>query len=379
MRKITTLIISALCSVVGFAQTDIATARSQGIGASVTITGIVTNGSELGDPNLRYIEDNTGGMALYSSSVSGFQRGDEVTVSGTLKDYYGLLEMDPVNSNTTNTTGKAFTPQVLTPIQINEATESELVQINNVIFNNGGSFFTGNTAFDFMANGDPGKIYIKNGSPLIGTLIPMGTVTLIGIASQHTYNFGCPHTSVVCPASDGYQILPRDSADLIQSGSIIFTSSVSQTNITTSSFDLSWSVSANSSANCNPSLTISPLTPMMVSNFFSPFGRFSSGLTNTPNVFGINSDLSLGNSFIILFLCFLLFRGIIIMPTAGLSTLPVINIESKDFFTISPLIAKPTPAFSEILEIINALIPTISPFIFMRGPPEFPLLIAESV
>ena len=61
MKKIITLItliIAALFSVVVFAQTDIATARSQGIGASVTITGIVTNGSALGDPNLRYIEDN---------------------------------------------------------------------------------------------------------------------------------------------------------------------------------------------------------------------------------------------------------------------------------------------------------------------------------
>ena len=45
MRKITTLIIVALLSLVGFAQ-DIATARSQGIGATVTVTGIVTNGNE---------------------------------------------------------------------------------------------------------------------------------------------------------------------------------------------------------------------------------------------------------------------------------------------------------------------------------------------
>ena len=72
-------------------------------------------------------------------------------------------------------------------------------------------------------------------------------------------------------------------------------------------------------------------------------------------------------------------NSIIIIPIAGLSTLPVDNIDETDFFTISPLIAKPIPAFSEILETINALIPTISPFIFKRGPPEFPLFIAESV
>ncbi len=237
-----------LLSIVGFAQTDIATARAQGLGSSVTITGVVTNGSELGP--IRYIEDNTGGMALYSSSLSGLQRGDEVTVSGSLKDYNGLLEMDPISSNTVNSTGNTLTPQVYTPLQIGEATESQLVQINNVIFNSGGSLFTVGT-HDFTANGESGKIYIKTGHSLENTLIPMGTVTLIGISSQHTYNFGCPHTSGICPASDGHQILPRDTADIIQSGNIVFTSAVNQTNITTTSYDLSWSVSANSSTNCN--------------------------------------------------------------------------------------------------------------------------------
>ena len=252
MKKKILLLSSVLLSIVGFTQTDIATARSQGIGANVTITGFVTNGSELGA--IRYIEDNTGGMALYSTSLSALQRGDEVTVSGILVDYNGLLEMTPVNSNTTNTTGITLTPTLITPIQIGEATESQLMQFNNVTFNNGGSVFIAGT-HDFTSNGETGKVYIKGGSSLENTLIPMGPVTLIGISSQHTYNFGCPHTSGICPASDGYQILPRDPADIIQSGNIVFTSAINQTNITTTSFDLSWNVSVNSSANCNYGMT----------------------------------------------------------------------------------------------------------------------------
>ena len=119
MKKRILLMSAILLSILGFAQTDIATARALGIGANVTITGIITNGDELGI--IRYIEDNTGGMALYSTSLSSLQRGDEVTVSGPLKDYNGLLEMDPVNSNTTNTTGNTLSPQIVTPIQIGEA------------------------------------------------------------------------------------------------------------------------------------------------------------------------------------------------------------------------------------------------------------------
>jgi hypothetical protein len=48
MRKITTLIIATLFSVAGFAQANIADARAQGVGSTVTITGVVTNGDELG-------------------------------------------------------------------------------------------------------------------------------------------------------------------------------------------------------------------------------------------------------------------------------------------------------------------------------------------
>tara|TARA_B110001454_G_C12720928_1_gene434669 strand:- start:704 stop:2824 length:2121 start_codon:yes stop_codon:yes gene_type:complete len=239
MKKTTTLIISAFITAIGFGQ-DIATARSQGVGATVTITGIVTNGDELGP--IRYIEDATAGLALYDpTALSGVIRGEEVTVSGILVDYNGLMEMTPVNSSITNSTGNSITPQLITPIQVGETTESELVQINNVIFNSGGSLFTVGT-HDFTANGETGKVYIRAGNPLENSLIPMGPVTLIGISSQYTFSV---------PANDGYQILPRDSSDIIQTGALIFTSAVVQSNITTTSFDLSWSVSDSSSTNCN--------------------------------------------------------------------------------------------------------------------------------
>ena len=154
MKKSTTLIIATLLSVVGFAQTDIATARAQGVGATVTVTGVVTNGDELGP--IRYIEDATGGLGLYDPTVlSAVVRGDELTVTGVLVDYNGLMEMTPVSSLATNSAGNSVTPQVVTPIQIGESTESELVQINNVIFNSGGSLFTVGT-HDFSSNGENG-------------------------------------------------------------------------------------------------------------------------------------------------------------------------------------------------------------------------------
>ncbi len=238
MNKTTIFILSSLLSIVSFSQ-DIATARAQGIGATVTITGIVTNGDELGP--IRYIEDGTGGLGLYDpTTLTGVLRGDEITVSGTLVDYNGLMEMNPVTLISTISTGNSITPQLITPIQIGELTESELIQIDNVIFNSGGSLFTVGT-HDFSSNGETGKIYIRGGSPLENSLIPMGPVTLIGISSQYTFS---------TPANNGYQILPRDSSDIIPTGNLLFTSGITQSNITTISFDLSWSTSDSSTTAC---------------------------------------------------------------------------------------------------------------------------------
>ena len=163
MKKIITLTFVTLISITGFSQANIAAARALGVGATVTITGVVTNGDELGP--IRYIEDSTAAMALYDPTVlAGTVRGEEVTVTGVLVDYNGLMEMQPVNSITINSSGNSIAPQLVTPLQVGESTESELIQIDNVLFNNGGSMFNVGT-HDFNSNGEIGKIYIKAVSP----------------------------------------------------------------------------------------------------------------------------------------------------------------------------------------------------------------------
>ncbi|MBT7896737.1 MAG: hypothetical protein HN564_07040 [Flavobacteriales bacterium] len=262
MKKIKILLLFVILFKTNYAQ-DIFTARSQGVGANVTISGIVTNGDELGP--IRYIEDSSAGLALYDMTtnnyISSCLRGDSITVSGTLVDYNGLLELNPNAVAFVHSSGNIMpSPQIVTPLQIGEATESELVQVDNVIFNSGGSSFTVGT-HDFTSNSLSGKIYIRTGHPLANSLIPSGPVTLIGICSQYTF---------LIPAVDGYQILPRDSADIIQSGNLIITSAVTQSNITNNSFDLSWTTSDSATSECNYGLTPS-------------FGLTASTLGNTNN------------------------------------------------------------------------------------------------
>lgn len=218
------------------AQDNIAEAKSNyGVGDQVTVTGIVTNGSELG--SIRYIQDETGGIALYPGvnwNNLDFtpQPGDEVSITGTLSMFANLLEVGPVISELSLISSGNPLPEpiVLTPNQLNESYEGRIVRINAINFSGGGSIF-GTSTYGFTdVNGEEGVIYVNANSNLIGELVPLGTLDLVGILSQFSYNN---------PAT-GYQVLPRSTDDFITEFPINFASVVTQTNLSTSSITLDW-------------------------------------------------------------------------------------------------------------------------------------------
>lgn len=212
-----------------YAQNSILEARQMAIGTEVTVTGIATNGSELGI--IRYFQDNTAGIAAYGSLVSDVNRGDTITVTGILKSYYQLLELDPLISVVINSSGNPLPPPiVLTPSQLTETYEAMLVKVNNVVFNDAGQLFTGNNKYEFTANGETGFIYVKNGQNLIGTVIPTGEVNLTAICSQFDYS----------NPNAGYQILLRDLDDIGLTSSIYLTGTLINTAFTKTTLDFSW-------------------------------------------------------------------------------------------------------------------------------------------
>lgn len=116
----------------GFSQQTIADARRT-LGETVTVSGIVTNGGEFGV--IRYFQDSTAGLAAYSDLTADLNRGDSITVTGSLKDYNNLLEMDPVESVTMHSTGNSLpSPKIISVDEIGEDYESQLVRIDNVQF-----------------------------------------------------------------------------------------------------------------------------------------------------------------------------------------------------------------------------------------------------
>ncbi|MCF8366559.1 MAG: DUF5689 domain-containing protein [Bacteroidales bacterium] len=216
-----------------FAQENILEARGMAVGSVVTVTGIATNGSEMGI--IRYFQDETAGIAAYGSSVSSVNRGDEITVTGTLKNYNQLLELDPLTSVVVNSVGNPLPqPIVLTPNQISEPYEGMLVKINNVIFNDAGLLFTGNNLYEFSSNGETGYIYVKNGQDLVGTVIPTGEVNLTAICSQFHYS----------NPNDGYQLLPRNVDDISLTSSIYLTGTLVNTEFTKTNLDFTWETNA---------------------------------------------------------------------------------------------------------------------------------------
>jgi phosphatidylserine/phosphatidylglycerophosphate/cardiolipin synthase-like enzyme len=215
------------------AKAQISVARTAPLNSVVTITGRVLNGSELGP--IRYIGDSTAAMAAYGNNLASVLRGDSITVTGPLTEYYGLFEVQPITTFTVHGNIGNPAPTIITPNQISEAYEGELVQIDNASFAAGGTSFSGNSNYTYSSNGQTGTVRVGNGSPLVGTLIPNGIISIRGIMSQ----FCPPITSSGCLT--GYQLLPRDLNDLIAANGISITTQLTASNLSTSGFQVDWS------------------------------------------------------------------------------------------------------------------------------------------
>ena len=233
------LLTSLLClaAFTAWGQTDILDARTNySVGQTVTVTGIVTSDGNLGI--VRYLQDETAGIALYPGgqwTQNGWpdpQPGDELTMTGALSEYNGLLEVGPdgITDVTVLSTGNELPAfQTITPNDMDESMEGELAYIPDVVFTNGGTMITGNSTFSFTAAGEDGIIYVRNDNELVGQVLPAGEVDLYGVVSQFTFD-----------GVGGYQLLPRGSGDLVPTSAINLSTQVDQINITTTSFDLVW-------------------------------------------------------------------------------------------------------------------------------------------
>ena len=241
----------------------IAAARAQApttngtAGPTVTVRGVVTNGDELGSTVsiIRYIQDGTSGVGVYSAGTGAYATqlnllvpGDSIEVTGGLKLFRGLLEIDPINSLTVLAGNRRVpAPVVFTAAQAASAYaeqyEGQLVRINGLTSVNtigGGtvSSFSANTTYR-LNNNAALVTYVPTNSTgadgLIGKPSPTGTFDAIGIVSQYT--------SSATSTTGGYQLLNRKYADFIQGLTPNLTSTPVSSNVTTGGFTVSFATS----------------------------------------------------------------------------------------------------------------------------------------
>lgn len=193
--------------------TPIATARL-GIGQSFTIAGRVTVSSQSSNKQF-YVQDRTGGIAVYSGSgpdlTTQVSLGDSVEVSGNVIVFSGYVELtNPTGfTNVTTTTGVAsrtVTPATITLDQLG-ANQGKLVRVVDVTIGGSGQNFVGNTGYPITDATATGLLYIRNNATeLVGAGKP-ATADIIGVADRFV-------TGTTTTGTDNIQLQPRLLSDV---------------------------------------------------------------------------------------------------------------------------------------------------------------------
>jgi hypothetical protein len=160
------------------------------VGETVTIQGVITT-PNYGYSTQYYLQDETGGIVLYSSSVAlDLLAGDEVQITGELTQYSGLTEIEPATEEdvVVLSSGNAVDPVTITFDDFTEGQEALLVQIDSVYWvdpaqwpnegSNGSVYFTDGT--------DTNYIYIDKESDLDGWTPPQSWMNIIAVLDQYT-------------------------------------------------------------------------------------------------------------------------------------------------------------------------------------------------
>ena len=200
-------------------------ARAMAPGSTVTVRAVVLNGAEMG--NIRYVQDSGAGLALYAqpSKLPGYgdlKAGDSLQVTGQLKVYNGLMEMDPISSFHKLASGVRLrsikVPVAQASAAFIEANESRLLEITGVsrlLTPAGGTVSTLAGNANYLMDGLTGalvRVTAASAGPegLVGSTPPNGEpFDLLGVLSQYSPS-----------GTGGYQLLPRLATDMVRGGGL---------------------------------------------------------------------------------------------------------------------------------------------------------------
>jgi plastocyanin len=181
------------------------------LGNSYTIEGVV-HGPNFHGNGMQFtiIDDLRDGIELFNGNDDlGYTPvlGDRIKVTGTVNQYFGLLQFDALTIELVSSRNPIFDPRVVTALD--ESTESDLIRIENLQLVDPNTWGMGTTnGFNVLAtNGtdtflirvdDLSELFVENGPG-------SQPFNLTGLGGQFD-----PST----PLTDGYQIWPRYNEDL---------------------------------------------------------------------------------------------------------------------------------------------------------------------
>lgn len=193
---------------------------------NITIEGIVTVGKGVIDASKTiYVQDGTGGIAIYGSSLPDVKQGDKVRVTGKVDFYNGLTELtsgsDPkfieiLSSNNPLPAPQNITLDKLTSFSTAEPFEGMLVKTEAKVSSIPSSPASGgyNVKITDINGANEITLRVMQTSGIDPSkILQVGkTYTITGIVGQ--YDNKSPFTS-------GYQIFPRSSADIVEKQEVV--------------------------------------------------------------------------------------------------------------------------------------------------------------
>ncbi len=164
------------------------------LGQEVEIEGVITS-PNYGSASQYYLQDQTGGIVLYSSTVKlALNIGDQVHIKGKVAQYRGISEIEPAAAEnvTVVSTGNMVEPTLITIKDLGEPYEAMLVQCNNVWIVNpeawppAGSNSSSTNRVLITDGADTNYIFIDKETDLDGWTPPTGMINLIAECDQYT-------------------------------------------------------------------------------------------------------------------------------------------------------------------------------------------------
>lgn len=175
----------------------IADARALPLGETVSIKGIVAATLK----NTISIQDETGGIAVRPTSLN-LNIGDEVTLTGTLANFRGLLQLDSATIVDKFENSGEPTPKIITGAEVSEQNESQLVTLHNVILSD---VQAGSGWANYVAT-DGQEFLVRDENASLGLTVGTAYDAITGIVQQF---------------DNDYQVIPRSIADIVVDSTII--------------------------------------------------------------------------------------------------------------------------------------------------------------